>query len=62
LHRLRHSADGKRTSTNLKESIMDKDYEQTQDVEVIDLGDAKEVTQGPKGPNPEDHPVLRFQD
>lgn len=41
---------------------MNKDYDQAQDAEVIDLGDAKEVTQGPQGPNPEDHPVLKFQD
>ncbi|WP_284618538.1 hypothetical protein [Aquabacterium humicola] len=41
---------------------MNKDQQQAQDAEVVDLGDAKEVTEGPKGPNPEDHPVLKFQD
>lgn len=41
---------------------MNKDYQQAPEAEVIDLGDAKEVTQGPKGPEPEDHPVLIQQE
>jgi hypothetical protein len=34
-----------------------------QDLELVDLGDVKEVTMGPDGPVPsEDHPVLIYRD
>jgi len=35
---------------------------ETQELEVVDLGDAKEVTQGPVAPEMgEDHPVYIFR-
>jgi hypothetical protein len=54
------TADGKRVcQPNVKEQVMNE----TLDLEVVDLGDAKEVTMGPIAPNPaEDHPVLIFRE
>ena len=43
----------------LKEFVMNK----TQELELVDLGDVKEVTLGPISPlMGEDHPVLIFRD
>ena len=51
-------AEAHRVSTQLKEFVMNEAAQ----VEVVDLGDAKEITKGsPMPPLHEDNPIVSFQ-
>jgi hypothetical protein len=54
------SADGTAVfKLNRKEFVMNE----TQDLEIVDLGEVKEVTMGPVAPDlGEDHPTLIFRE
>lgn len=53
------SATGTRALSQLKEFVMND----MQDLEIVDLGDVKEVTMGPVAPHlGEDHPSLIFRE